>query len=93
MNQEENKTVTSTTGEASTAVNSTLNASDNRMLAGSPGIVIAPVTEGARDASEADKGRVNVATNNTGVATPNPVQQTKAPLINPTVVTPRVEVT
>lgn len=95
MNQEENKTVTSTTGETSTAstVNSTLNASDNRMLAGSPGIVIAPVTEGARDASAADKGRVNVATNNTGVATPNPVQQTKAPLINPTVVTPRVEVT
>lgn len=95
MNQEENKNVTSSVekvnNSSTTSVSS--NSNDNRMLAGSPGIIIAPVTEGAHDASAADKGRVNINSSNNGFTTQSSVQQTKAPLINPTVVTPRVEVT
>lgn len=89
MNQEENKSVS--TASTTVGVNST--ADNNRMLAGSPGIMIAPVSEGPSDATAVDKGRVN-ASNAPTAATPTaqPVSQTKAPVLNPTVVTPRIEV-
>lgn len=59
-----------------------------QMLAGSPGIVIAPVSNQPIDASSTDKGRVN----QTSEMISNASVDTSAPLINPTVVKPRVEV-
>lgn len=59
-------------------------------LAGSPGIVIAPVTQNAVDASSVDKGKANA----TGVASQMAQEDinTKPPLINPVSTTPRIEV-
>lgn len=62
--------------------------SQEQMLAGSPGIVIAPVSNQPIDASSTDKGRVNQSSEVISNASTN----TSAPLINPSVVKPRVEV-
>lgn len=94
MNQEQkNNSVSPTTGvNNSSNVNTNLASTNERILAGSPGIVIAPVTEGPRDASTADKGQVNGAVTSSGVQTV-PAVSAKTPMLNPTVVTPRVEMT
>lgn len=93
MNQEENKNVTSAPMGVNNSVNTNSTTNNDRMLAGSPGIMIAPVTEGPRDATATDKGRVNAGTIPTATPPVQPVTQTKAPVLNPTVVSPRVEVT
>lgn len=102
MNQEESKNLNS----SGTVEN--LNTNHGNMLAGSPGIVIAPVSEGPMDASSSDKGRVaggisgtvtsssptnafpsNNSTSSTASSTPS---FGSAPMINPTVVAPKVDV-
>ncbi|HIT23125.1 MAG TPA: hypothetical protein IAD45_01750 [Candidatus Faecimonas intestinavium] len=93
MNQEENKNVSSAPMGVNNSANTNSTTNNDRMLAGSPGIMIAPVTEGPRDATAADKGRVNAGTTPTATPPVQPVTQTKAPVLNPTVVSPRVEVT
>lgn len=93
MNQEQNNNVSSTTDvNTSSNVNINSTSTSERMLAGSPGIVIAPAVEGPRDASIADKGQVNGTVTQTGVQNTQTVS-TSAPMLNPTVVTPRVEMT
>ena len=93
MNQEENKNVSSAPMGVNNSANTNSTTNNDRMLAGSPGIMIAPVTEGPRDATATDKGRVNAGTTPTATPPVQPVTQTKAPVLNPTVVSPRVEVT
>lgn len=93
MNQEQNNNVSSTTDvNTSSNVNINSTSTNEKMLAGSPGIVIAPAVEGPRDASTADKGQVNGTVTQTGVQNTQTVS-TSAPMLNPTVVTPRVEMT
>lgn len=98
MNQE-NKNVavpSATNTNVSGNVNSIPPANSEHILAGSPGIVVAPVSNEPTDASSQDKGRVLGATSvvasqpSPSVSTPS---ITKPPMIDPTVVVPRVDVT
>ena len=66
------------------------NLGESQMLAGSPGIRIAPVQEMPVDASYDNKGQVN---NSVSFHNTNATVTSKAPVINPSTVVPRVEVT
>ena len=81
-----NTSVNQTTPSASTSTTS-------QELAGSPGIVIAPVTEAVVDASSSDKGKANVS----GLASAMEKEDNAAGVTNkevatPPVTTPRIEV-
>ena len=62
----------------------------SNILAGSPGVVVAPVSSEPTDASSTDKGRVNGIVHS---ATETEQTLSHTTMINPTVVTPRVEIT
>ena len=59
-------------------------------LVGSPGVIVAPVSNEPTDASSADKGRVNGVVRD---ATEVPQTLSQTTRINPTVVAPKVNVT
>lgn len=106
MNQEQNKTETNVANNMNPVPN-TNNITPNQqaptnvqtntqpeqpsnILAGSPGVVVAPVSSEPTDASSADKGRVNGIVRS---ATETEQTLSHTTMINPTVVTPRVEIT
>ncbi len=93
MNQENKNdaipSATSTNAGGNVNPNPTVNS--EQVLAGSPGIVIAPVSNEPTDASSQDKGRVLGAST---VSAQAPQQlTTKAPMVNPAGVVPRVDIT
>ena len=61
----------------------------SNILAGSPGVVVAPVSSEPTDASNADKGRVNGIVRS---ATETEQTLSQTTMINPTVVVPKVDV-
>lgn len=91
MNQEQNNSVNPTVKDANNSSNINTTSNNDKMLAGSPGIMIAPVTTGAVDASSVDKGQVNGSVLSTGV-TSSQTQKVSEVVVNPTVVAPRVAV-
>ena len=86
MNQEENKNIMFSTSEVNRSANVTgIPSNQNEMLAGSPGIVIAPVSGQSTSASMTDKaGATNVTSQPVNVS--SPVQM---PIVNSTVVPPK----
>lgn len=88
MNQEQNTNFQVNATNTTSTANTTVPSNNDNMLVGSPGIVIAPVTEGPRDATAADKGRVNGGTSTPLVKS---MPQSTVSVINPTVVSPKVE--
>lgn len=96
MNQEnKNAAVPAATNtNVSGNVNSTPPSNSEHMLAGSPGIVVAPVSNEPMDASSQDKGRV-LGTKSTmpSQSSSSASLTSKAPMIDPAVVVPRVDVT
>lgn len=86
MNQEENKNIMFSTSEVNRSANVTgIPSNQNEMLAGSPGIVIAPVSGQSTSASMTDKaGATNVTSQPVNVSSP-----VQTPIVNSTVVPPK----